>query len=156
MRLRYDRATVRALRRIAIVPVLASTARRIQGRQRTFELNPWEAAGTGAAILQALKDVGYGGAELREGIHWDMPHWWWFYVVLKPPFPWGAGQPTRDDQETVCALVKKWKPAHAYHVQTIVLQSGLLWGDRPAWGRCPPWGRDESDLLDVLNVSWTC
>jgi len=109
----------------------------------------WEAAGTGAAILQALRDVGYGGAELREGTQWNLPHWWWFYVVLKAPFPWASGSPTDADRETLCALINKWKPAHAYHVQSIVLESGLLWGDRPIWGKCPPWGGTKA-------IYWTC
>lgn len=109
----------------------------------------WSIAGTKESILTSLADAGYPNASVREGTEWSLPHWWWFYMVLRPPYPWSVLGATDADKALVCGLITKWKPAHAHLVNIIVLSDGLLWGDRPVWGACPPWGGTIADY-------WTC
>ena len=100
----------------------------------------WKQAGTAEVILQALHQAGFRNASLRESSQWKLPHWCFFYIVLKPPFPWGEKEPNSTIAKALFARIKTLKPAHAHLEAIIVVHEGMLWGDRPPWSKPTRWG----------------
>lgn len=72
----------------------------------------WSIAGTKESILTSLADAGYPNASVREGTEWSLPHWWWFYMVLRPPYPWGLLGASDADKALRAAAGDAW-PTHA-------------------------------------------
>lgn len=147
-------ATERGLER---GPSEATADFRVRLRQ-AFEA--YRYAGTEKAIIDQIVAAGLPTPVVYEDSDWVFDtltgtNWWRFWVVFPAgSFPvsgagawgsgtWGSGAwggpLTFAEQELICRIISKWKPAHALLVNIIVVESGNLWGDGHVWGT-DPWG----------------
>lgn len=161
------------------LPYLAAERRIERGHQYTIAqfreqiVNAWDAwslAGTKDGLVAALRTAGFRNFMIVQNYETPMDgnpdHWWKFWIVVWPPFPWpfnptltwDPGLPwdpgltwpgvPQEWVERVKQVVRLWKPAHAICANLVVHSSGLTWDPGMTWDPGIVW----PDAIEYIDV----